>query len=497
MGRKTTRDFVVLLLAGVLAAASARPSEARQQYEGDATSSVGDLRYNANAVAYRQSAREARAEFSIRVPYREIRFVPEADRFSGKLRITVEMFNASGHRAGYVQREAILQSTDVVATRDSLLGEVYSLGLTAPQGKYKYRVVVEDMNADRRGFVYKIKNQQRQGTVEGTVDMGAWLFQDPALSGIQFAWEIKERTEGSSFTKGPYEVMPHPSAYYGRFQDVVSAYYEIYDAPPPPEGKIRLVSCRIQGMTGDTLFTSLDSLRTTEGNAWPHALSVDVSRYAAGHYRMTLTLEDESHKPLATTTGEFDVLWSLDSWRADAVDFYEVTATALLPADSVLVFRQSSMGQKENWVERLWKDADPTPETGDNEKRDEFRRRVDYANAHYTIFERGEFSDRGRVYIRYGDPDDIKQERMPVGEDTLEHQLDSEIPSVSQQQITNTDSGVSDTRAYEIWTYDFQGRQLVPRFGMNEIANRMKFIFVDEQGYGEYTLKYSSNSGIH
>jgi len=161
------------------------------------------------------------------------------------------------------------------------------------------------------------------------------------------------------------------------------------------------------------------------------------------------------------------------------------------------VFRQLPMGQKENWIERLWRNADPTPETASNEKRDEFRRRVDYANAHYTIFERGMFSDRGRVYIRYGDPDDIKQERMPVAGETLGYQLGSEIPPVSQQQVTNTDSGVADSRPYEIWTYDFQGRQLVPRFGLNEIANRMKFIFVDDQGYGEYTLKYSSNSGIH
>jgi len=497
LGRKATREFASILVAGLLATVWTSSSGARQQYEGDATTSVGDLRYNANAVAYRHSAREARAEFSIRVPYREIRFVPDGDRFSAKLRITVEMFNKSGHRAGYMQREAILQSTDQAATRDSLLGEVYSLGLTAPEGKYKYQVVVEDMNSDRQGLVYKIKNQQRQGTVEGTVDLGAWLFQNPALSGIEFAWEIRERTEDASFAKGPYEVMPHPSGYYGRFQDAVSAYYEIYDVPPPPEGKIRLVSCSILSTTGDTLFSSLDSLRTTEGTAWPHALSVDVSRFAAGHYRMTLTLEDETHRAIATTTGEFDVLWSLDSWRSDATDFYEVTATTLLPADSVFVFRQLPMGQKENWIERLWRNADPTPETASNEKRDEFRRRVDYANAHYTIFERGMFSDRGRVYIRYGDPDDIKQERMPVAGETLGYQLGSEIPPVSQQQVTNTDSGVADSRPYEIWTYDFQGRQLVPRFGLNEIANRMKFIFVDDQGYGEYTLKYSSNSGIH
>jgi len=42
-----------------------------------------------------------------------------------------------------------------------------------------------------------------------------------------------------------------------------------------------------------------------------------------------------------------------------------------------------------------------------------------------------------------------------------------------------------------------KGRELVPRFGMNEVSAALKFVFVDEQGYGEYTMKYSSTTGIH
>jgi len=155
------------------------------------------------------------------------------------------------------------------------------------------------------------------------------------------------------------------------------------------------------------------------------------------------------------------------------------------------------MGEKERWIERMWRKADPTPETGDNENRNEFRRRVDYANAHYSIMGRGMFSDRGRVYIRYGEPDDIKIERVPVAGKTLGYALGEQIPKSSKQDVTDTRSGVADSRAYEIWTYDMRGRELIPRFGMNEIAGGIKFVFVDEQGYGEYTLTYSSTTGIH
>jgi GWxTD domain-containing protein len=291
--------------------------------------------------------------------------------------------------------------------------------------------------------------------------------------------------------------MPHPSAYFGHFQDAVSVYYELYDAPPPPEGKSYLLASRVLSAAGDTLFASLDSLRVSEGSAWPHALGIDASLFPAGHYRITLDLEDEVGRELAQTQGEFDILWSVDSWSANASDFYEVSATTLLPSDSVVVFRTLPIGEKERWIERIWRASDPTPETGDNESRLEFRRRVEYANAHFSIIGRGMFSDRGRVYIRYGEPDEIKIERVPVAGKTLGYALGTEIPKSSKEGLTDTQSGVADSRAYEIWTYDMRGKELISRFGMNEISAGLKFVFVDEQGWGEYTLRYSSTTGIH
>ncbi len=486
-----------LLSACLLVAVWTGAAAAKQSYEGDLATSTGDIRFHARAVAYRHSPKEARAEFSIRVPYREVRFVPEEDRYSAKLRITVEMWNADSKRAGYLQREAILQSTDHSATVDSLLGEIYSVGLTAPPGRYTFRVLIEDMNVDRMGLVYKMKNQKKQGQVEGAIDMRDWLFQNPALSGLEFAWEIGGAAEGSPFRKGPYDVKPQPSGYFGHFQDAVSVYYEIYDAPPPPEGTRYLVASRVSNAAGDTIFASLDSLRVTEGTAWPYALAIDATSFPAGRYQLVLTLLDEHGKRVAESQDGFDVLWDVDSWGADAVDLYEATAVALLPADSVLTFRDLPMGEKERWVERLWRDADPTPDTGDNESRDEFRRRVDYSNVRYSVFERGMFSDRGRVYIRYGEPDEVKIERVPVAGKTLGYALNDKVPESSREKLTDTQSGVADQRAYEIWTYDTRGHELVHRFAANARTSGLQFVFVDEQGYGEYTLKYSSTSGIH
>jgi GWxTD domain-containing protein len=496
--RRRTHRSLNVLVAAALALACPVPAGASVGVPtpGEPAVSTGDLRFHAGAVAYRQSESEARAEFFIRVPYREIRFIPAGDRFDARLRVTVELTRDGGRRAGYEQKEARLQSTDLAATQDSLLGEVYTMGLVAPPGRYRFRVIVEDMNVARRGLIYQMKNKKRQGEVQGDIDMGEWLFGSPALSGIEFAWSVRSRSPETPFGKGEYEVLPHPSAYYGLFRDVVSAYYEIYDAPPPPEGRAYRVRSMILAAAGDTLLEAVDSLRVTDGTAWPHAVRADVASLPAGHYRLRLDLLGERDEPVATSQGEFDMLWEPDSWNSDAVNLYEIAATTLMSQEEAVGFRDLTRGEKEALLIKLWRSIDPTPDTAENELKRMFEQRVEYANAHYTIFQRGMFSDRGHVWIQFGEPDEIQIERIPVSDKTLGVVAEGQIPKTSKDIITRPDTGIADGRPYEIWTYHLQGNEVVPRHRMNDVSGGMKFVFVDEHGYGDYTLRYSSVSGL-
>ncbi len=482
----------LLAIAAVVWAATASGSVSAPT-PGEATASTGEIRYNAAAVAFRQGPGSARAEFFLRIPYREIKFIKADSLYEARLRITIELLKKDNGRAGYQQREARVQCTDPSATEDSLLGEIYTLGIAAPQGSYRYRVTVEDMNVARRGLVYQMKSKRRQGEVAGTIDLGDWLLRDPALSGIEFAWAVRGRTEESAFGKGPYEVLPQPSAHFGLFNDSVTFYYEIYAAPPPPDGRVYRISTTIWGSRADTLLRVVDSLRVSEGEAWPHAMTVDVASYPRGHYQLRLEILGKQEQALAVSQSAFDVLWSPESWTADAGDYYEVAASALLSSEEAVRFRTLTLGEKEVLIEDRWRMVDPTPETAENEARTTFRRRVDHANALYTIFERGMFSDRGRIWIRYGEPDEIRVERMPTLDKTLGYQI-GDLPTNARESLAKVESGFPDARPYEIWTYQLRGHEIAPRVHMNEISSGMKFIFVDDQGYGEYILRYSSTA---
>jgi GWxTD domain-containing protein len=63
--------------------------------------------------------------------------------------------------------------------------------------------------------------------------------------------------------------------------------------------------------------------------------------------------------------------------------------------------------EREQFIESFWTRRDPTPGTATNEYRDEYYRRVAVANEKYTRDVPGWRTDRGRIYILHGEPDEV------------------------------------------------------------------------------------------
>ena len=63
--------------------------------------------------------------------------------------------------------------------------------------------------------------------------------------------------------------------------------------------------------------------------------------------------------------------------------------------------------EREQFIENFWLRRDPTPDTVENEFKEEHYRRIAYANEHFASGIPGWKTDRGRIYIMYGPPDEI------------------------------------------------------------------------------------------
>ena len=111
--------------------------------------------------------------------------------------------------------------------------------------------------------------------------------------------------------------------------------------------------------------------------------------------------------------------------------------------------RKMTPAQRVEAWEHFWRRRDPTPDTPRNEFQIEFFRRLRYAAAHFQGFGTGWRSDMGRIYIRYGPPDSVEQH-----------------PASSVSAAT------------ELWLYSQPVR---------------RFVFVDRDGFGHYTLAMPSS----
>lgn len=79
---------------------------------------------------------------------------------------------------------------------------------------------------------------------------------------------------------------------------------------------------------------------------------------------------------------------------------------------------KASESRLEEAIEEFWHNNDPSPGTAHNELREKFYLRVLKADELFTLHKRmkGWRSDRGRIYIKFGEPEEIVNNPFPIGE---------------------------------------------------------------------------------
>jgi len=80
----------------------------------------------------------------------------------------------------------------------------------------------------------------------------------------------------------------------------------------------------------------------------------------------------------------------------------------IITPEELSAFKQlSNDEERDQFIEQFWLRRDPTPDTPENEYKEEHYRRIAYANEHFAAGKPGWMTDRGRIYIVFGPPDEI------------------------------------------------------------------------------------------
>jgi GWxTD domain-containing protein len=83
----------------------------------------------------------------------------------------------------------------------------------------------------------------------------------------------------------------------------------------------------------------------------------------------------------------------------------------ITPLERDVFLKLQSDRERDLFIEAFWKHRDPTPDTPLNEAKNEHYRRLNYANRYYgrSAGKPGWKTDRGRIYIILGEPNDIQK----------------------------------------------------------------------------------------
>jgi len=144
-------------------------------------------------------------------------------------------------------------------------------------------------------------------------------------------------------------------------------------------------------------------------------------------------------------------------------------------------FKQlSNDEERDNFIEAFWQRRDPTPDTEENEYKEEHYRRIAYANEHFAAGVPGWKTDRGRIYIMYGPADEI----------------DSHPSGGTYERPMEEGGGETSTYPFEDWRYRY----------IEGIGQEVIIEFVDTCMCGDFhmtldrgekdALLYTPNAGL-
>ncbi len=351
------------------------------------------------------------------VPYDQLRFLSREGEYVARIYVTAVCLDRDGaQKAGEIWERRILVD-DYEETKLKTRVFLDSLSLPVDPGQYTLRVEIRDRHSQRRG--------SRELEV---------LVRDLKAEGLEVSDLHFLRLSQSTLLFNPARI------YDGSSPLVVS--FEVYRSYP---SKTPLSEhWRVEDQGGNAMLKGVSSSEAPE-DMNTEVLKVPLDSLGPGEYSIVVSVEDEERRERRETRGAFK--FQPPAFLSDTGYHHMVEQLEYIASSSELRrLKEAAPEERQEMWDEFWKGKDPSPGTERNEARDEYFRRVEYANRYFSGFREGWRTDMGRIYIIYGGPDDIER-----------HPFDLDSPP------------------YEVWYYYGEG---------------LKFVFVDEHGLGDYKLVY-------
>ena len=330
-------------------------------------------------------------------------------------------------------------------------------GHAVPFGEYTLEVVaVDSLDLSRRDSAsFKIDIKALSAAV--------------SISDLELSSRVQPSAKKDDpFYKNSLEVVPNATLVFGvATHPVLFNYAELYGLNPEDTYTVK---SQIVDAEGKTMKESSKSRKFT-ATTGVDAGMMNVTSIMPGRYMYRLMLMDESSAEVARAEKTFYVynphlkpvpptemgvqLSQLAILNLAELDAEFRKAKYLANKDEIKFYSQldAEVGKRE-FLAKFWEAVEMGRGDRPAMKRSEYLRRVEHATKTYSSMNReGWVTDRGRVYILYGEPDHL-------------------------ERVQNE----ANSKPYQVWHY-------------YELERGVQFVFIDRLGNGDFQLFHSTKRG--
>lgn len=367
-------------------------------------------------------------------------------------------------------------------------------------GIYDLELNFRDKNSNQQPLVYRDK-------------LVVYYSSDkPTISNLQLMASATPTVQENMLSRGGYDMVPYINDFVPQSVNQLNLYFEVYNLNR---------ELGAQGYTIDTYLMKRENGQRLNGfgntlsrpiakASDPIYTSIDIARLPSGNYTLVAEVRNMNGESLMKADLNFqrsnphvedDAMTSdyvAASFAALITDneklnyyidaLYPIASTMEIASGNQIV-REGDVAAKQSYLYHFWVARDPL---SPGEKWDEYRKRLEYVDEHFSYPKTpGYRTDRGRVYLQYGAPDYVRDEKNFVGalritgnpkpQSNLEHTNESSM----YNDVLDQGLGHIYYLPYQLWRYN--------NLPGND-ANRV-FLFWDDMRSGFYKLLNSNAVG--
>lgn len=398
-----------------------------------------DINYYSTSLNYTQ------LEVYYSIPSKELKFIDNSDVYLATITfsITITDINKQVVANKSLRKSLRVNSPDEMNAENQGIIDLILFDLKP--GDYFVESILYDENA------------HKESTVAGIVTVPEFD-KMLSISGLQLASIISKNKSNSTFTKGDKSIIPNPSRRYKYQESLLYTYFEIYNLKLRSKSKKAQLQANLYiiDKSLDTLIALPVQSFALSGTSCMLTKSIDIRTLPPDEYTLMVSAKDLTTGEKALQKKSFSIYTTgrrsnqLPMTDKD-IKRYRDQIKYFATVKDLKVYDLLDKQGKETFLIDFWHSRDNSPETAENEFMQDCFSRIDYANKNFKGNGSGLNSDMGRVFVIYGQPDEI-----------TDHSLDIS------------------TKPYVIWEFYTTGK------------GSHTFSFVDKNGNGTYTLVHST-----